>query len=306
MKADQFEHKVLLLVARRSLNSPHQEELGQLISTDLDWEYVFAAARRHGLLPLLFKHLSSISNAAIPEYFLSRLKHEALSNAQSNLYLAGELLKVINLLKKRGIRTAAFKGPILSQLAYGENSLRQAGDIDLLIARKHFAPAKEILESIGYRMTPDLTAAQQMSHLASHCEIQFMRDDGFTVVDLHWGISPRSFRFELEPDAVMARCQQICVGSEKIETFAIEDLILYQCFHGTKHAWRQLESISSLSELIRSGREIDWPLVIERASRARARRMLMLGLLLAQQVNDAPVPDLVWTQLGPDEEMRKH
>ncbi len=306
MKMAQVENRLLLAAARRSLNLQENKELGQLISKDLDWEFLFVAARRHGLMPLLYKHLHSISDYRVPEYFLMRLRHEVIANAQSNLYLAGELLRVTNLFKKQGIRALVFKGVILSQLVYGENSLRQAGDIDLLIGRKHFAPAKEMLESIGYRMTPCLTAAQQLSHLSSHCEIQFMRDDGFTVLDLHWGLSPRSFRFGLVPEAVMERSQRIYFGGEEIETFSIEDIILYQCFHGTKHSWRQLESISSLSALITSSPQIDWAVVVDRASGARARRMLMLGLLLAQQVTNAPVPEFVFTKLGPDEEIRDY
>jgi hypothetical protein len=62
-------------------------------------------------------------------------------------------------------------------MAYGEMSLRQAGDIDLLINRRDFTQARLLLESLGYEMTPRLTPAQLSSHLNNHCEIQFMRDE---------------------------------------------------------------------------------------------------------------------------------
>src|SRR5919106_909829 len=90
------------------------------------------------------------------------------------LHLIGKQLKAYRLLKDNGIPVAIFKGAVLAQMAYGEVSLRQAGDIDMLIGREHFATAKSLLESLGFEMTPRLTPAQLASHLRFHCEIQFM------------------------------------------------------------------------------------------------------------------------------------
>jgi hypothetical protein len=221
---------------------------------------------------------------------LSRLKRESVGNAQNVLHLTGKLLKLYRLLKENGIRIAIFKGALLSEMAYGELSLRQAGDIDVLIAREQFRHAKQLLESLGYEMTPSLTEAQLASHLATHCEIQFMRDDWFTVVDLHWALAPRNFVFKLDTDDVLARLQRVAFAGTEIETLATEDLILYQSMHGAKHLWRRLEWISSLGELIRSAEAIDWDLVIERATKAHATRMLALGLRLAEGLSGTNVP----------------
>ena len=129
------------------------------------------------------------------------------------LHLIGKQLRVYKLFNEHGIPVALFKGPLLAEMAYGEISLRQAGDIDLLINRQHFDHARSLLESLGYSMYPQLTTAQLASHLNNHCEIQFMRDDWFTVVDLHWNLAPRSFVFRVEVDEVMSRLQQYSRGN---------------------------------------------------------------------------------------------
>jgi hypothetical protein len=168
--------------------------------------------------------------------------------------------------------------------------LRQAGDIDVLISPTRFDRCKTLLESLGYQMTPQLTATQLSSHLASHCEIQFVRDDWFTVVDLHWALAPKNFVFKVDTDELLSRLQPVTIGGAEIETLAAEDLIVYLSMHGAKHLWRGLEWISSLGELIRSAESIAWTTLIERAEQARAARMLALGLRLAETVSGVHVP----------------
>jgi hypothetical protein len=184
------ENELLLSVARRDVDHT-------LVRRQLDWDYVVATSRAHGLLPLLQK---DIGTSELPGHILSCLKREAVANSQSMLHLAGKQLRVYKLFKEHGIPVAIFKGALLAQMAYGEMSLRQAGDIDMLIHGRDFAQARLLLESLGYEMTPRLTSAQLSSHLSNHCEIQFMRDEWFTVIDLHWDLAPRSFVFGLKSD----------------------------------------------------------------------------------------------------------
>src|SRR6185503_4628095 len=96
----------------------------------------------------------------VPGPVLARMKREVVANSQSVLHLIGKQLKVYRLLRDHGVRVAIFKGAVLAQLAYGEVALRQAGDIDILIDRQHFTEAQSVLESLGYEMTPRLTAPQ--------------------------------------------------------------------------------------------------------------------------------------------------
>ena len=132
-----------------------------------------------------------------------------------------------------------------------------------------------------------------------------MRDEWFTIVDLHWALAPKSFVFKLETDEVMSRLQSVEIAGAKIKTLATEDLILYLSMHGAKHLWRGLEWISSLGELIRAAESIAWPVVIERSAKAHATRMLALGLHLAERVSEVNIPAEVFTATDGDRSMRK-
>lgn len=292
-------NNLLLYIARRDTDPDH---LRTLIKHDLDWDYLIAVAYAHGLLPLLHKHMAT---DLVPAQILSRLKRESVANSQNVLHLTGKQLRVYKLFKENNVPVAIFKGPLLSQMAYGEMSLRQAGDIDLLITRGDFVQARLLLESLGYEMTPQLTPAQLSSHLNNHCEIQFMRDEWLTVVDLHWDLAPRSFVFGLKAENVMSRLQSVSLAGTTVETFGAEDLLLYQSMHGAKHLWRRLEWISCLAESVRATTAIDWDTLVDRAASAHATRILALGLRLVEEFSDVPVPSDVFALVDPDKTMQR-
>jgi hypothetical protein len=251
----------------------------------------------------LYRHLNTFSNEVPPAY-LAAIKGESVYNCQLVLTLLGRLAELLQAFNQQQLPVLVFKGPILSELAYGENSLRQAGDVDILIEREHFDRAKELLESHGYQMLPPLTPAQQRAHLNFHCEIQFMRDNWFTVVDLHWSLAPKAFPFDLNTGDVLARSREMSVGGQRFSTFDVEDLILFQCMHGGKHYWSRLEWIASLTEII--GRvDIDWNQLIERARAAHGLKMFALGLNLAAQLGDVEIPGAILDEIDPRSSMRR-
>lgn len=285
------EHELLLNIARRERVEPCEA---------LNWDYLFALAYSHGLLPLLQKHLSSS-----PTHFRARLKQESIANSQTTLHLVGKQLRLYKLFNEHKIPIALFKGPLLSQMAYGDMSLRQAGDIDVLIDRRHFRQAKLLLESLGYQMTPKLTEPLLESHLNFHCEIQFMRDDWFTVVDLHWDLAPRSFVFKLSAEEVMSRLQSVLLAGTKVKTFGDEDLVLYLAMHGAKHLWRRLEWITCLAESIRAMPKLNWDLLIDRANKARASRILALGMRLVEEFSNVKIPPHVFAAIDAENAMQQ-
>ena len=301
MQKRRLENDLILRIARREIDA----DLRALVRPEIDWDYLIATAYAHGLLPLLHKHLTSAAADVVPGQFLARLKRESVANSQNVLHLTGKQLRIYQLFKENRIPLAIFKGPLLSEMAYGDFALRQAGDIDILISRNHFTRARTLLESLGYEMTPKLTPAQLASHLSNHCEIQFMRDEWFTVVDLHWELAPRSFVFKVNADEVMSRLQTVSFAGTTVETFGAEDLVLYQAMHGAKHLWRRLEWISSLAESVRATPALCWDTLIQRAERAHATRMLALGLRLVENFSDVPVPSEVLAAVDHNQSMQR-
>jgi hypothetical protein len=90
-----------------------------------------------------------------------------------------------------------------------------------------------------------------------------------------------------------------------VETFSDEDLVLYQAMHGAKHLWRRLEWISALAESLRAMPSVSWDTIVERATTARATRILGLGLRLVEQFSEVNVPSDVLAVVDADGAMQR-
>jgi hypothetical protein len=191
------EDKILICVARPSLDVARTDRLRQLLRRDLDWQYLMALAQRHCLIPLLYYHVNSVDPLAVPQQAMSQLQEENDENTKSNLFLAGDLLKVSEFLAANGIHAIPFKGPTLALAVYGDIGLRQFSDLDILVKKQDVLRVKELLISRGFKPTPELTHAQQAALLRFDCSYNFDNEQG-VVLDVHWDFVPRYFSVELE------------------------------------------------------------------------------------------------------------
>ena len=301
-----LENQLLICVARRSVDSVTATQIAWLVQQKLDWNYLLDSANRHGLTQLLYRHLSSVRPAAAPKEIASKLKDEFLTNSRWAFFHTRELLRTIKVLENNGISAVGFKGPILSLAAYGDVALRQAGDLDILIEKRDLRRATALLDSEGYAIDPQLTAAQLSSHLRFDCEISLVHQESGCVVDLHWGLAPKRFHFALNPGDFFQRLQTITLGNHTLRTFSNEDLVVFLCMHGAKHLWVRLEWISSLAELIRNSEGINWVTVVENARRSHSLRRLLLGLMLAKDLRpDIQIPEQVFTAVPNSESLQR-
>src|SRR6266508_4126742 len=103
---------------------------------DLDWPKFVAAAARHRIIPLVYRRLRGIAE----------LRGRMAAVVQRNAVLAAETAKLAQILP-----CIAFKGAVSAVQIYGDPDLREYGDIDLLIAERDRAAARDALQSLGYR-----------------------------------------------------------------------------------------------------------------------------------------------------------
>lgn len=106
------EAALLLCCARLDLQSGDREKIVRLLETDLDWTYLLDMAARHGLRPLLFRHLNAIASAGVPKAIFARLWASHESTNRRNHAMAKELLKILALLDANGIAAIPYKGPL--------------------------------------------------------------------------------------------------------------------------------------------------------------------------------------------------
>jgi Uncharacterised nucleotidyltransferase len=284
------EVELLLDAARVCLEGEDLARFRGRIHPDLDWVWLLRMARRQGVTPLLHRHLNAVGPGDVPPDVLNQLRQSLLENNLSNLFKTGELLKILALFDAHGIAVVPYKGPTLAALAYGNFALRMFDDLDMLLHERDIPQAKDLLIRQGFRPRYALTPAQEAASLRSTRELHLVSADGL-LVELHAGVSYRSFGFPIDPQRLWERREPVALLGREVLTFSAEDLLLILCVHGAKHCWVSLGWVCDISELLRSlGQRIKWDVVAGQARELHVERLLGLGLALAEGLLQAPIP----------------
>jgi hypothetical protein len=233
------------------------------------------------------------------------LRSFVLQNLQANLQLTGELLIILDLLESAGIAAIPYKGPTLSALAYGDLTLRESGDLDLLIDSRDLPRATAALGTLGYEPAINLTPPQA-AKFASHCNVLALwQAEKEISVELHWELSPKYLPFSPDFEQLRQRLIPTWPGGQRVMTLSPEDLLLYLCVHGAKHTWERLSWIADIARLIGSQPQMDWEALLNQASHSRCELMVLQGLILARRFSGAVLPAEIERQANRSQESQQ-
>jgi hypothetical protein len=291
---------LLLSCSRVTVDSRHAQRIKELSRNNIDWNDLLGLAERHGLLPLLFHHLNSIYPEAVPGPVLSKLQDHFNANLGHNRFFTGEMLRVLNLFENQGILAVPFKGPVLASSVYGDLSLRQFSDLDIMIPEQHVLKAKELLLSQRYLPLLKLSPVQERAYIQSEYEYNFTHERTGVRAEIHWKCFPWELPFSLTLKELGRRLKRVRIMDREVLTFSPEDLLLILCIHGYKHCWESLGLICDVGGLIHIDQEMDWDLLLEEAHRYGSERILFLGLYLAKDLLEANLPDKVCQRIEAD------
>jgi len=302
---DTPELRLLVCLARTTLDSAHSVQAGDLVRGRLDWDRFLALAWRHGLMPLVCSHLLNSFAELVPAGHLQKVRDDFQHNTARNLMLASELCRVLEDFEEHSIAAMPYKGPALALQVYGDLKLRSFVDLDLLVRLGDATRAGAVLTARGYRPHLDLSPAQESLLSRSECDRVYLREGRNIVLELHWAVAPPFFSVGVEAEAVLADCARAEMCGREVGVPSSEMLLLLLCVNGTKDLWTALEPVCSVNELVRRYPELDWARVIMLGRRAGALRMLHIGLLLARQIFDLPLPEKILASIDADRPVKK-
>ncbi len=279
--AERAEVQLLIECAQTVIESGTAERINFLLRHQLNWDYILRAAQRNCIVPLLNRNLPGLGGHHVPPSVQSELRATAHANAQHNLLMTGKLAEIIKLLDAHGIAALAFKGPTLALQAYGDLSLRQFADLDVLVRKRDLSRALEALAFIGYQPLSPLTWRRILTTpLHRHKDIGLMSADGRVPLELHWQLSGAHFALPLSLESLWQHLETISLANVPVRVLPFAELLIYLCLHGSRHGWGRLGWISDVAELIRTQAVINWTEVLWKAKLLGCERVLFLGLYL--------------------------
>lgn len=295
------EHELLLSCARTEADATLVSRLRDLSSGKIDWDYLFQLARRHSLVPLVYVQLQSHAADLVPHGRMAQFKHGYQENVARNLVLTSELATLVRAFRDAGIESIPYKGPLLALLAYGDLALRRFVDLDIIVKKEDVYRARDVLTEAGYKPVVDFD--QHSALLRTQHNIQFKRDSGRVIVELHWEVASNLFALSVSADDLWQRLIEVELNGEKVKSLSADDTLFSLCVHGSRHIWERLSWICDLAELIARHR-IDWTKLIDRATSTDSERMFYLGLFLANRLLGTDLPDVVTSKFAEDDHLQ--
>jgi len=256
-------------------------------------------ANQHGILPLVYKTIKSLptTHYQLPAKILPEINAQYMSISKRNMLMSAELIRIIQLLEKNSIKAIAFKGPTLSQILYGDITLRQYGDLDVLVKKEDIYKIDTLLKDLGYQRVLKLTPVQEKIYIQNAQDLGFYHSKNGLLFEMHWSLLNEDYPLKINLDTIWETPQTISINQHKIKTFPTEELLTYLCIHGSKHLWERIEWIKDIDLLIRK-KDIDWGKVVKQVDGSGFEAMIYLGLSLAKELFKTPLPKNVTNHIS--------
>jgi hypothetical protein len=304
------ENQILLCCARRDCDPDAVGalvDLGARVQRRVDWDALLAAARLHGLLPLLYERLAEVGGDRIPPDVIAHLRGAYYANLLRNQRLGAELAEVIGALRPEGVEAIVLKGGALAWTVYANPAQRPMADLDLLVRPEEMDCAGTVLGSLGFRLPASypvhLVPFQQ--RFGSGLEWQRSREGRMTRLDVHHHLAGiHLFRdvFPVEFGALWAPARPLAVDGREAWQLSAEDTLIHLCLHLARpHIYDcPLLGYVDIDRVVAAPEGgPSWRLLVERAGQFQAKTVVYYGLRCAQSLLGTPLPSGMLDALQP-------
>jgi Uncharacterised nucleotidyltransferase len=254
----------------------------------IDWNSLLSLAVAHGTSSLLYQNLRRL-NGMILATALESLRERHEGNLHKSLFLARELMRILDSAEALGIELMAYKGLVLAETHYGDMALRQTGDLDLFVRKEDVVRMKNAVRDLGYTPHNPVPEGSEKDYIASGYEYGFDGTAGNNLLELQWALQPRFYAVDLDMEGLFTRAVYADVGGRQVKTLAAEDLLIVLSLHAAKHVWGRIIWLCDIAQVLR-GSNLDWDAVLSGAREIGILRILHVTMLLTNRFLGTPLP----------------
>jgi hypothetical protein len=283
------EGELLLCCARTKITPEISDRIRAAVQKGIDWIALIRLAMRHEVMPLVYRNLQQVCPNAVPANVLGPLRARYELQATQAQRRAEELVRILPHFEERGIFVVPYKGPALAQRLYGDLSLREFGDLDLMILEQDISRAQELIRGLGYEFTFLKDASHLARYVPTNRELQFHHPSDGRRLELQWRFALQLACVKHDPERFLQRMETVRLAGAQVPSLSLEVYFLILAMHGTKHRWRQIKLICDMAEILERD-EVDWGYVLREAEDLGLKRMLAVAVLLAEDPLGRAIP----------------
>jgi Uncharacterised nucleotidyltransferase len=301
MELESNEIQLLLACSSARLSGTGADRIKTLVTENINWADLIRIAAPHGLLPLLHHNLNLVCEDRVPPRTLAQLGRYHESVAQRNTIHAGELFNLLDLLEANHIPAIPFKGPTLGLFAYGDLSLREFTDLDIVVHESDLWRTWDVLTRHGYVPEDGGGALAERRPLPPGGKHWAFKSKNRLTLEIHWRFIEKSFGSQLEPADVWSSVRSSTHSGRSLQVIPPEQMLVLLSMHLASHLWRRLNWICDIAAIVNSKPDIDWELLLRTARRVGCERILSVSLLLSKNLLRSSLPRHVDEKFGKDE-----
>lgn len=222
-----------------------------------------------------------------------QVSEERIEEKTGILELTGELLRILDAFLLAGVQCIPLKGPVLSYRLYGDPTVRQSSDLDILVDVASVQEAINVVEGLGYHPESNKWPQreyQQKRLIRYGHHLNFIYPINQSRVELHWrminalAISNKTFG-----TIVAENLTRIDFFGREVVVMIDETELLYLVIHGGHHQWFWLKWLADVNQYLRS-HSIKQDVFLELTASMKAGRLVALcNALLAEYFPGDPL-----------------
>lgn len=296
--------ELLLCLCIRHCDFLDKERITSLYN-ELGDEAVYKSSKLNGVASITAHALSlCIDQQALPKHWqeeYNAVDHKLVS------YMA-ELDKVASLLAQHQIPLLALKNSGITKGMYPYFGACPMGDVDVLVSKKQFRQAHNILTEHGYILKFRCEFEEDSLEAAEHgggAEYSVQLDDGNHLwFELQWRpVAGRWIQPDQEPNADELVLRSIAIEGSDVRLLAPEDNLLQVALHTAKHTFVRAPGFRLHTDVDRivTTQNIDWGVFVTRVIALKTQTAVYMSLSMAKNLLGTDVPAHVLEDLKPSD-----
>jgi hypothetical protein len=270
---------------------------------DVDWEDVFQAVGRNGLLGLTYRYLKRGCHRDYPPLeFKQTIQQAYRISAIRIAQMYRRIHPVLDKLTQSPIDFMVVKGPALAHLVYSEPTLRGFNDLDIVIRERDWTAMHHLLLQIGF--IPDHSLPQPPPKIVPQdilYELKYWHSETKLLVEIHYddllnaGLASRNI------DGFWERSIEIDIDGITVKTLSLEDQLIHLAMHAHYHGYTRMNWFSDIGLLIqRYKNQLDWPRLFQIVRIEEAEVGVYYTLYYLELMLGINVPTHILNALRPD------
>ena len=303
-KLDSYERVPISAATRTLLCDFAAGDVGRpLHRLDPDWEEVFQAVCRNGLLGLTHRYLKHRQACEYPPPEFRQAVNDAYRTSAIRMALMVlRISQVLARLAESGIDFMVVKGPALAHTVYPDPDMRAFNDLDLVVRERDWASMHRLLVAMGFRPEHDLPQPppKLVPQEILYEQKYWHRKTGL-LVEVHYDDILNAGLASRDVEGFWQRAIRVDVDGVPVKTLSLEDQLIHLCTHAHYHGYTRLNWFSDIAFIVRDhAAGLDWEQLLKTVRTEEAQVGVYYSLQFLDQLLDVSAPDGVLAALRPD------